>query len=254
MSQRVLVTGATRGLGRSIAILLDGLGHRTLLTGRDQSELYSLQKKLSHAQILAADLADLVAVESIVARALSALGGLDALINNAGTIDPIASLADADSKAWARAIEVNLTAPALLMKAALPELARSGGRIVNISTGAAIKPMPGWSAYCASKAGLLQLTAVLAAEAPEVSSFSLRPGVIDTAMQEAIRASEGMRVPDHKRFLDLHNQGSLEPPEVPARAAVWLALLGPSKRSGELIDYTDPEVAAGVQDLFGQPA
>jgi NAD(P)-dependent dehydrogenase (short-subunit alcohol dehydrogenase family) len=254
-AKRILVSGATRGLGRSIATLLDRLGHQTFLTGRSQRDLLELQEQLSHAKVLSADLSQRAAVENIVSQAVLELGGLDALINNAGTIDPIATLAESDSQAWARAIDVNLIAPALLMKAALPHLARSGsGRIVNVSTGAALKPMPGWSAYCASKAGLLHLSAVVAAEAPEIACFSLRPGVVDTGMQEAIRSSQGMREADQKKFLDLHSHGGLEPPEVPARAAVWLALEGPARRSGELIEYTDPAVVEGAKALFGQGA
>lgn len=249
--RRVLITGATGGLGEAMARLLDGLGHATLLMGRDESRLRKLQSQLRHAQWLVADLAEPLAAPEVMARSVQLLGGLDALINNGATIDPIASLAQADPQSWARAIEVNLTAPALLMAAALPHLQQTRGRIVNVSTGAAVKPTPGWSAYCASKAGLLHLTAVAALEAPEVPCFSLRPGVIDTGMQATIRESAAMRPSDHQRFLDLHRDGALEPPEVPARAAVWLALEGPTRRSGELIEYKDAEVAAGVRLLFG---
>lgn len=248
--KRVLVTGATGGLGEAMVRLLDGLGHQTLLTGRDETRLKQLAGELKQAQWLTADLAEPQTGANLVARAVSMLGGLDALINNGATIEPIAPLVEADPAAWARAIEVNLTAPALLMAAALPHLERSEGRVVNISTGAALKPTAGWSAYCASKAGLLHLTAVAALEHPRVPCFSLRPGVIDTGMQVAIRESGGMRAADHKRFVDLHREGALEPPQVPARAAVWLALKGPAERSGQLIEYKDAEVAAGVRHLF----
>jgi NAD(P)-dependent dehydrogenase (short-subunit alcohol dehydrogenase family) len=250
--KRFLVTGATHGMGRAISALLDSLGHQSLLVGRDQEELRRLQKELKGATVWPHDLSSLEGTEVLVERAREAMGGLDALINNAGTIDPIAPLKEADPVEWTRAIAVNLTAPALLMRAALPDLLASGGRIVNISTGAALKAMPGWAAYCASKAGLLHLTAVVAAEVPEVACFSLRPGVIDTGMQAAIRQSHGMRASDRERFLRLHQESALEPPEVPGRAAIWLALEGPRERSGELIDYTDPQVAAGVRSLFGK--
>lgn len=249
--KRLLVTGATGGLGGAIVRLLDGLGHRTVITGRDQQRLRELESELSHAQILVWDLSEARAAGDVVEQAVTKLGGLDAVINNGATIDPIAPLAKAKAQSWERAVAVNLTAPALLMAAALPHLEKSGGRLVNISTGAAVKPMPGWSAYCASKAGLLQLTAVAALEHPEVPCFSLRPGVIDTGMQAAIRQSDGMRAADLKRFTDLHADGGLEPPEVPARAAIWLALHGPAARSGQLVEYTDAEVKAGVEQLFG---
>ena len=248
---RLLVTGATGGLGGAIVRLLDGLGHRTVITGRDEKRLRELASELSHAHPLTWDLSDARAATDIVEQAVTMLGGLDAVINNGATIDPIAPLAQAEAESWARAIVVNLTAPALLMAAALPHLEKSQGRLVNISTGAAVKPMAGWSAYCASKAGLLQLTAVVALEHPQVPCFSLRPGVIDTGMQAAIRQSQGMRDVDYKRFADLHSDGGLEPPEVPARAAIWLALQGPAARSGQLIEYTDAEVKSGIEQLFG---
>jgi NAD(P)-dependent dehydrogenase (short-subunit alcohol dehydrogenase family) len=250
-AKRILITGATRGLGRAVAILLDGLGHETLLTGRDENELARLQRQLSHAVCEPMDLADPLAARALVRLAVERLGGLDGLVNNAGTIDPIAPLGQADPASWARAIEVNLTSPALLIGEAVAELSRCQGRIVNVSTGAALKPVPGWSAYCASKAGLLHLTSVIAAEYPDIACFSLRPGVIDTAMQTAIRQSRGMREADLQRFQDLHQQGGLEPPEVPGRAAAWLVLHGPLERSGQLIEYTDAEVSAGVAKLFG---
>lgn len=246
----ILITGATRGLGEAIARQLDGLGCQTMLTGRDEKALLRLEKELKHARIQRADLAELGQLESLVHQTIKSLGRLDGLINNAGTIDPIDPLSGCEPTAWIKAIEVNLTAPALLMRAALPELRRRQGRIVNISTGAAIKAMAGWSAYCASKAGLLHLSKVVAAEAPEVGVFSLRPGVIDTKMQEEIRQSEGMTPSDHQRFLDLKEKNGLEPPEVPAQAASWLVLRGPIERSGELIEYTDQAVMGGQAELF----
>ncbi len=247
----VLITGATGGLGKAIAHQLDALGCQTMLTGRDEAALLRLTKELKYAQARPADLAELGQLESLVRETIKTLGRLDGLVNNAGTIDPIDALSDSDPAIWIKAIEINLTAPALLMRAALPELRNRRGRIVNISSGAAIKAMAGWSAYCASKAGLLHLGKVVAVEAPEVGVFSLRPGVIDTKMQQEIRSSEGMTKADQQRFLDLKQQSRLEPPEVPARAASWLVLRGPLERSGELIDYTDETVVRGQKELFG---
>lgn len=251
MSSRILVTGATRGLGESIARLLDQLGHSTLLLGRSGHALEKLQQELNHARVLACDLTQTDQVPAIVDHALEQLGGLDGLINNAGTIEPIASMRMIKAQAWTDAIALNLTAPALLMQACLPQLSLAHGRIVNISSGAAIKPMAGWGAYCASKAGLLHLSAVIASEEPQVGCFSLRPGVIDTDMQHQIRQShDGMHAGDRERFLALHSEGKLLPAQVPARAACWLVLRGPLTRSGTLIEHTDPEVLAGIDSLF----
>ena len=136
------------------------------------------------------------------------------------------------------------------MRAALPHLQETEGVVLNISTGAAVKVVQGWSAYCASKAGLLHLTSVAAVENPKLRFYSLRPGVIDTAMQNEIRNSSGMTEADKSKFQALKQNDQLEPPEVPARSAVWLLLQGPKQRSGEFIQYTDEEVVRGVERLF----
>lgn len=251
LSKRVLVTGANRGLGEAIARGLDALGHRTVLVGRDEAALTRLARELSSAQVLAQDLAETEQLAALVETAASKLGGLDGLVNNAGVIEPMGTLDQLEPAAWERAMRINLSAPAMLMAAALPYLRRSrAGRIVNISSGAAVKPTPGWGAYCTAKAGLLALASVVAAEEKEVACFSLRPGVIDTGMQQEIRESQAMPKAAHARFLDLHQQGKLEPAEVPAKAAIWLLLHGPVERSGELIEYTDAKVQAGVAKLF----
>ncbi len=251
MSQRrVVVTGATGGLGKAIVSQLDALGHQTYLLARDQSKLDSLLGTLNHASGAVVDLETCEDFQQVVDAAVKTLGGLDGLVNNAGMVEPMGLLADLGIKEWESALRVNLTAPAQLMTAALPALRSSAGRIVNISSGAAVKPTAGWGAYCTAKAGLLHLGRVVAAEEPTVSCFSLRPGVIDTDMQREIRESAGMREEEKRRFLELHREGKLEQPEVPARAAVWLVLHGPLNRTGELIEYTDSEVVEGIGQLF----
>lgn len=248
--RRILLTGATQGLGEAIARGLDSLGHRTFLMARNQDKLEQLEDELSHASVAAIDLAQPEQRGTVVELAVARLGGLDALINNAGTIEPIGPVGSLSPSAWEKALRVNLTAPVLLMAAALPYLQESRGRVVNISSGAAVKPTKGWGAYCAAKAGLLALSTVFAVEESGVACFSLRPGVIDTEMQQRIRSSQRMPSDAQQRFLELHQKGELEPPEVPARAAIWLALEGPLERSGEFIEYKDSQIQAGVAALF----
>lgn len=245
-----MVTGATGGLGEAIATQLDALGHRTYLLARDRSKLNQLLGTLNHASGTLVDLESCEDFAEVIEGAVTTLGGIDGLINNAGMIEPMGLLTGIGTKEWESALRVNLTAPAQLMSAALPALRASAGRIVNISSGAAVKPTAGWGAYCTAKAGLLHLGRVVAVEEPTVGCFSLRPGVIDTGMQREIRESVGMREEEKRRFLELHSEGKLEQPEVPARAAVWLVLHGPLNRSGELIEYTDSEVVEGISQLF----
>lgn len=250
MNKVFLVTGASRGLGQAMVRILVDLGCKVLACARSEHALRELWEGVDGVEWTACDLSTPGEAERLIALTLEKFGRLDGLINNAGTIQPIQTLQECDPEAWSTAIAVNLTAPALLMQAALPHLKKRNGRVVNISTGAAVKVMQGWSAYCASKAGLLHLTSVVAAECPEVAFFSLRPGVIDTQMQDEIRGSEGMTEQDLQKFHGLKEEGNLEPPEVPARSAVWLALHGPLDRSGEFIQYTDEQVASGCEQMF----
>lgn len=250
MSGAYIVTGASRGLGAAICSQLSSLGHKVLATARSESDLERLWKANDNVAYLACDLSQIDTPRQIVERAVELFGAVHGIVNNAGTINPIAPLAEGDRQAWARAITLNLTTPSLLMAEAMKQLAANNGVVVNISTGAAVKVVNGWSAYCASKAGLLHLTTVAASENPSVRFFSLRPGVIDTAMQRQIRESDGMEDADKAKFRDLKEGGKLEPPEVPARSAVWLLLEGPKERSGEFIQYTDPQVVAGSDKLF----
>jgi NAD(P)-dependent dehydrogenase (short-subunit alcohol dehydrogenase family) len=250
MDKVFIVTGASRGLGQAITSQLASLGCRVLACARSKDALSKLWNHVEGVEWTVSDLSKLDEAQRLVDLALEKFGQLDGLINNAGTIEPIQPLENSDPQAWAQAITVNLTAPALLMRAALPHLKQQRGRVVNISSGAAIKVMQGWGAYCTSKAGLLHLTTITAAEYPEVAFFSLRPGVIDTQMQTEIRESVGMTDADREKFCGLKETGGLVPPEVPARSAVWLALHGPLDRSGEFIQYTDEQVISGTEQLF----
>lgn len=249
MKPVIVVTGASRGLGRAIALQLAPHA-RLLLVARDATALESLAQECQ-AQFLALDVTDSSAATTIVESALNHYSRLDALVNNAGVVGPIAPLAESEISAWRHNLEVNLMAPAALIQAALPHLRRSRGRIVNISTGAAVKTMVGWSAYCTAKAGFLHLTRNLAVEEPEITSVSLRPGVIDTGMQAEIRKSgSGMEADAHQKFLDLHREKQLEPPEVPGRVAAWLALQAPTEWSGEFISYAEERVAQSALEFF----
>jgi NAD(P)-dependent dehydrogenase (short-subunit alcohol dehydrogenase family) len=145
---------------------------------------------------MSADVSDYTTVERLVMQTRLQLGGLDILINNAGLIEPIAEIATSDPELWARNIEVNVLGPYYGVRAVLPGmLAAGGGTIINISSGAAYRPLEGWSAYCSGKAGLAMFTKAikLETEGRGIRVFGFSPGTIDTEMQVKIRAS-GMNV------------------------------------------------------------
>ena len=173
---------------------------------------------------------------------------------NAGIFQPIASIALADADAWRYNIAVNLFGPFHMAKAAIPHLLKQEGRIVNVSSGAANIPVQAGSAYCTSKAALVQFTRVLAAEEPSLTALAVRPGVVDTEMQALIRreGAKAMSAEQLAYYQSLHTEGELEPPSVPARSIAWLSLHAPQDWSGQFLNYDDPEIMDHSIAVFGE--
>lgn len=195
-----LVTGGGRGLGEGIARALAAQGVAVMLVARDAAAVGAVAEGIvaagGRAEAMACDVSDYAAAEAVAAATRARFGGLDILINNAGVIDPIAEIAVSDPAEWARSITINLVGAYNVVRAVLPGLlAGGGGTVVNISSGAAYRPLEGWSAYCSGKAGLAMLTRAIALETAGkgIRIFGFSPGTIDTEMQGKIRAS-GMNV------------------------------------------------------------
>ncbi len=254
----VIVTGASRGIGAATALWLAKCGCALTLIARGQPLLELVAKdaeKLGGCVLpVTADIADRDVCTNTVRETVERFGHVDALVNNAGILAPLDPLACANPHAWTYNIEVNLFAPFYMMQAAIPELRKHAGRVINISSGAAVSPVQGWGAYCAAKAALTQLTRVLAMEEREITAVSMRPGVVDTEMQELIRREGPNHMTQEKAgyFIKLWEEGKLEPPHIPARAIAWLALHAPAELSGEFADYDDPRIAEPALALFGE--
>lgn len=183
----IVITGASRGIGAATARHLAGLNARVVLAARDADALAALAKETGGLAV-PCDVADYTQVAQLIETA----GPVDALINNAGLIDPIARLEDSDPDAWDRVVDVNFKGVYHGIRAVLPQMiARKSGTIINISSGAATNVLEGWSHYCATKAGVLSLTRMVHKEAGDVGvrSIGLSPGTVATDMQREIKAS-----------------------------------------------------------------
>ena len=183
MTQQVIVTGASSGIGRATASRFGRAGASVLAVGRDEQALASVASEVERAggraAVRVADVTAPSAPDAIVSAAVAAFGGITTLVNAAGIIasGSVETTSDAD---WNTMMDINATAPFRLMRAATPALIRSRGTIVNVSSVTGLRAFPGVLAYCVSKAALDQLTRCAALElaAKGVRVNAVNPGVV----------------------------------------------------------------------------
>jgi NAD(P)-dependent dehydrogenase (short-subunit alcohol dehydrogenase family) len=175
----VLVTGAASGLGRAVAGAVAAVGGTPLLL--DRVDPAAGDPALDRAVSAVVDLADTRAAESAVADLVARAGRLDAVVTAAGT-DACGRMEDVPARDWERVVQVNLLGTAAVIRAALPALRDSRGRIVTVASTLGLRALPDASAYCAAKFGVVGMTRALAAElAGQVGVTLLVPGGMDTA-------------------------------------------------------------------------
>jgi 3-oxoacyl-[acyl-carrier protein] reductase len=234
-----LVTGASRGIGRAIAVELARAGfavgvnyvHRL---GQAEETVAAITAGGGEAVALQADVADPQAVESMFAALDRHFGRLDALVNNAGIGTRIDSLTAIDDATWRRTLAVNLDGAFYCIRAAVPRLrAAGGGRIVNISSGAAKTGGMIGAHYAASKAGLLALTAKAARELARdgIAVTAVLPSVIETEMLDALAGSAEAR----ERLRAQFPIGRFGRPEEVAQVVRFLIAEAPSYFTGEFV-------------------
>lgn len=213
IGKTVLITGASRGLGRALARGLAGRGWNLILTARDAAALRTVRDELAAVTHVAAIAGDVTDPQHRATLAVLARGhaGLDALINNAGALGPSPQppLVDYPLATLEDVYRANVFAPLALIQALAPDL-KPGARLINVTSDAAVSAYPGWGGYGSSKAALEQLTAVLAAENPPLRVYAIDPGDMQTDMQQAAfpgedisdRALPETRVPAFVQLLE----------------------------------------------------
>jgi len=240
----VAITGASRGIGAAAAHIFAMAGAKVALLARSGDEIGRIATEIGpQALALRCDVADAASVKAALDQALRWGGGrLDVLINNAGVIEPISRLADADPADWGCAIDINLKGVFHGMRAAIPVMkAQGAGTIITVSSGAAHSPMEGWGAYCSAKAGAAMLTRIAHLEE---SSWGLRvmglsPGTVATEMQVKIKASGVNPVSQLDPSVHI-------PADWPARALLWMCGSDADNWLGEEIRLRDEAIRARV--------
>jgi NAD(P)-dependent dehydrogenase (short-subunit alcohol dehydrogenase family) len=241
----VAITGASRGIGAAAGRIFAQAGVKVALLARSRAEIDALAAEIGpDALAVVCDVSDWSSVQAAVAAIMARFGRLDVWIGNAGMIEPIARLAEADPAQWAQAVQVNLTGVFHGMRAVLPVMkAQGGGTVITISSGAAHNPLEGWSAYCSAKAGAAMLTraAHLEEGGNGLRIMGLSPGTVATEMQVKIKAS-GVNPVSQLDFA-VHI-----PAEWPARCLLWMCGAGGDDWLGKEVSLRDEGVrrAAGL--------
>ena len=224
--RRVLVTGGSRGIGFAIAQAFFDAGARVAVNGRTpQSVSAAIEKLGGGARLISApgDIGTVAGCELAVKTAEDSFAGLDILVNSAG-IGAGRPIAACDEEMWDAHVDINLKGTFFCCRAAIPALRESKGNIVNIASDAGLMGNPGLTVYCASKAGVVNMTRSMALEiAPDVRVNSVCPGYVDTDMIRRSLAKRDDPAAAEQRMIDYAPLKRIATPAEIAHAVLYLA-------------------------------
>jgi NAD(P)-dependent dehydrogenase (short-subunit alcohol dehydrogenase family) len=238
----LIITGASMGIGRALALELAGLGVNLVLNARHTPALKDVATAGAalgvEVRSVAGDAATSKTATELVNQA-QVQGGFYGFIHAAGVLNPGPLLWEITPQKLQEVLDSHVTAAHQLIRAAIPELLKQGeGLAVFFGSGAADALVPGIGAYCVAKAAEEHLARQLAAEAPMITSFIFRPGATETRMQRQARESTGGGAETlHRRFGGYKDRGELSTPEAEARALVRILINHPRRFQGKIVDY-----------------
>ena len=247
--QVAIITGAGRGIGRAIALAYASEGAKVALAARNEADLgesvAAVAEMGGEAIAVRTDVTSQMATQRLARRVVEEFGRIDVLVNNAGTSGPIGPLQDNNIDDWVDTINVNLTGTFLVCRAVIPAmLEQGGGRIINLAGAGVANAWSNMSAYCASKAGVVRMTEVLAQEleGKGIMVNALGPGSVHTSMWERMtdQAAEAGAEFIHELGQRVLSGGGASIDDC-AELAVWLA-------SGESGSLTGRIISAAADD------
>jgi NAD(P)-dependent dehydrogenase (short-subunit alcohol dehydrogenase family) len=242
-----LVTGASRGIGRAIALAYAQAGAAVVVSSRKLENVAPVAAEIEavggRALAVAAHMGERDQIDRLVARTVESFGGLDVVVSNAGTNPWFGTTLDAEESVWDKVMEVNLKGTWRLARAAVPALtARGGGKFIAIASVAAINPMPGLGIYSVSKAGIAMLVKALAHELRHlnIQVNAIAPGVIQTRFSQALWST-----PETKAWVEA-GAGRIGQPDDVVGAALFLASPASNYVTGSLL-----VVDGGLSSIIG---
>ncbi|KAH9994729.1 NAD(P)-binding protein [Xylariaceae sp. FL0662B] len=245
-SKAFIVTGGSRGLGLAVAQILLQRSHKVFLVARAEKEMQALKTQHpSSVDFATADFADLKVAPRIIDSALKAFGKIDGIVVSHGVISPMTKIFESDAEEWRYVYDINVFSVVALIKEAIPELRKSKGRVVFLSSGAAVGVTAGWGAYGTSKAAVTHLCAHLAVEEPSITSIAISPGKVNTGMQKEIRelGKAGMTPEAHASFVNEFTSGRLLDPQQPGNVIAKLVVDAPKDLNGKHFRWNSVELA-----------
>jgi NAD(P)-dependent dehydrogenase (short-subunit alcohol dehydrogenase family) len=233
-----IVTGASRGIGAAIAVALAEAGASVVVASRKQESVEAVAAQIraqdGAATAIATHTGDAAAVTALVESTVAAYGGVDILVNNAATNPHFGALLTAEESHWDKTFDVNVKGYLRMIQACVPVMqARGGGKVINLASIAGKIPQPGMGVYCVSKAAVIMLTEVLAAELASlnIQVNAIAPGFVKTKFSAAIWSNEAM----NKAVLAGIPQQRMAEPEEIAGVALYLASPASSFTTGATI-------------------
>ncbi len=221
-----LITGASRGIGQAIAETYAAAGAKVVLVSRKQEGLDAVAETIrgngGDALPIAAHTGSDEAVQAVVAQAVGHYGGIDIVVNNAATNPHFGGILTAEESHWDKILDVNVKGYFRVIKACVPSMkARGGGKVINMASIAGLKPQVMMGVYCVSKAAVLMMTEVLAAElaVDNIQVNAIAPGFVKTKFSQAIWSTPAI----HDAVMKTIPQGRIAEPGELTGIALYLA-------------------------------